>query len=54
MNYYQLTINELFDDTFKPIAESHHDRGIIDYFCPICKAPVGILAQGPFTIGDGS
>lgn len=43
---YQMTLLEMFDDHFIPVAESHLDRGLIDYFCPVCNAPVGVFSTG--------
>ena len=43
---YQMTLMEMFDDHFVPIAESHLERGLIDYLCPVCHEPVGIFSTG--------
>ena len=45
-NYYQMTLLELYDDHFVPVQESHLERGLIDYFCPVCNEPVGIFSTG--------
>ena len=43
---WQITLTELYDETFKPVGESHLDRGIIDYLCPVCRDCVGIFSTG--------
>ena len=41
MNYWQMTLAELTQDSFEPIIHSMH-MGSWSYECPICSAVVGI------------
>ena len=41
MSYYQMTFDELLNDSFRPIMEPIH-QGSWGYICPVCKCTVGI------------
>ena len=41
-----MTLLELYFDSFVPTAESHLERGLIDYFCPVCNSVVGVFSTG--------
>lgn len=41
MDYYQMTMTELLQDSFRPRVEPMH-MGSWAYVCPVCNAAVGI------------
>lgn len=48
MNYYQITWEEILepDKEWTAIPEPAPERGLIDYFCPVCSDVVGIYSTG--------
>ena len=46
MKAYQMTLTDLFGTEFKPVAEHKVERGLINYYCPVCNSVVGIFSTG--------
>ena len=43
---WQITIDELVEEAFKPNGKLNWRNGIEDWFCPLCGELVGIYSNG--------
>lgn len=46
MGHYQMTMAEMFDESFKPIRLHETIKGRTSFNCPICGWLVGIYSDG--------
>ncbi len=46
MGFWQMTLQELTEDNYRPTARENPANGVTDWFCPICGMVVGIHSNG--------